>query len=260
MPRPTLTVPSPSAEDPAVAGQQDPGAVRLGPPQLQPGLEVVVVGARAGCSSAGPRRPSAGRPAWRCPARARAGRTPRRRPAPAARGTWPGRPAVAGLDADDPAGRGRAPGRSPWPARAAGRRPSRRAGPASRRSRAAAGPARSPEEAELRPGQLQPAARRRSPAGPCCGSSRPSRRWSTPMRDQAVHGARGQPVAAHLLPREGRLLQQQHVQPGLGQVVRRRRAGRAGADDDDVSGLFGNHWQSPPRTCERVHELVGVSV
>jgi hypothetical protein len=96
---------------------------------------------------------------------------------------------------------------------------------------------------ELRPGQLEP-----QPA-----ADHPQTLVADPAvllvgghahRDQAVHGARGEPVAAHLLPREARLLQHEHVEPGLGKVVRRRGTGWAGADDDDVSGLFGDHGQS----------------
>ena len=52
--------------------------------------------------------------------------------------------------------------------------------------------------------------------------------------DQALDGAWGEAVAAHLLAREGRLLQQQDVEARLGERVRRCAATRAGADDDDV--------------------------
>ncbi len=55
-----------------------------------------------------------------------------------------------------------------------------------------------------------------------------------PQLDQALHCARREAVAAHLLARERRLFQDQHVETGLGQVVRGGRAGRAGTDDDDI--------------------------
>ena len=53
-------------------------------------------------------------------------------------------------------------------------------------------------------------------------------------RDQLADRARGEPVAADLVAGERRLLQQQDVDPGLREVVRRAGPGRAGADDDDV--------------------------
>ena len=191
--------------------------------------------------------------------RARAGRTPRRRRAPAARRTWPARPRV----------RASTPTTRPVAVQ-------HRAGHRDLLAQPGAGLLGVPDQrlveveprpdqpvvrpgGELRPGQLQP-----QPA-----ADHPQALVADPAvllvgghahRDQAVHGPRGEPVAAHLLPREGRLLQHEHVQPGLGKVVRRRGTGWAGADDDDVSGLFGNHGQSQPRTCERVHELDGVSV
>jgi len=51
---------------------------------------------------------------------------------------------------------------------------------------------------------------------------------------ECPRGAGGQAVAAHLLTRKLRLLQQRHVQPVLRQVGRGRRPSRAGPDDDDV--------------------------
>ena len=54
--------------------------------------------------------------------------------------------------------------------------------------------------------------------------------------DQLADRARGEPVAADLLAGERRLLQQQDVEAGLGEVGRRGRPRRAGADDDDVRG------------------------
>ena len=52
--------------------------------------------------------------------------------------------------------------------------------------------------------------------------------------DELADRARGQPVAADLLAREGGLLEQQDVDARLGQVARRGRAAGTGADDDDV--------------------------
>ena len=52
--------------------------------------------------------------------------------------------------------------------------------------------------------------------------------------DELLDRARGEAVAADLLAGEGGLLQQQHVEPGAGQVGTRRSSRRAGADDDDV--------------------------
>jgi hypothetical protein len=54
--------------------------------------------------------------------------------------------------------------------------------------------------------------------------------------DQALDRPGRQAVAADLLAREGRLLQQQDVQPGLREGVRRSTAPGTCADDDDVGG------------------------
>ncbi len=107
-------------------------------------------------------------------------------------------------------------------------------GQQSGRSRAGCGPGRSPgswtgraSRSSIRP--PPPMIRRpllRSQPSLCPASDA--------HRGQGLDRARGQPVAADLLAREPALLQHQHVQPGAGQVVRRRRPGRAGADDDDV--------------------------
>ena len=52
--------------------------------------------------------------------------------------------------------------------------------------------------------------------------------------DELAHRARGQSVAADLLARERGLLEQQDVDARLGEIARRGRATRTGADDDDV--------------------------
>ncbi len=88
--------------------------------------------------------------------------------------------------------------------------------------------------------------------------------------DQGLDRARGQPVAADLLARERGLLQQQHVEPGLRQVEGGGRAGRPGADDDDVGfigrwlirsggSVFGHlirSWCS----CEPLHKFFAISL
>src|SRR5699024_7553941 len=51
---------------------------------------------------------------------------------------------------------------------------------------------------------------------------------------QFGQGPGGEPVATDLVPREGRLVQQQHVQAGDRQVVRSGGTCGACADDDDV--------------------------
>ena len=91
---------------------------------------------------------------------------------------------------------------------------------------------------------------------------------SMPERQHLLDAARGQTVAAHLLPGEGGLLQQQHVDPGPGQVGGRRRASRTRADDDHVGGVLrsygtlaarhscpslGRPWSCDRRTRQRVH-------
>src|SRR5690606_32260539 len=53
-------------------------------------------------------------------------------------------------------------------------------------------------------------------------------------RDELTDRAGGEPVPADLLPREGRLLQDEDVETGDGEVVGSGRAGRTCADDDDV--------------------------
>ncbi len=52
--------------------------------------------------------------------------------------------------------------------------------------------------------------------------------------DERAGAPRGQPVAADLLAREGRLLDQRDIEPGAREPVRRAAAARAGADHDDV--------------------------
>ena len=85
--------------------------------------------------------------------------------------------------------------------------------------------------------------------------------------DELLDGARGQPVAADLLAREARLLQDEDVQPGHGEVGRGGRSRGTGTDDDDVGGLGGAPAEMPPaaslmvsvtpasHACERLHEL-----
>src|SRR5699024_9752530 len=55
--------------------------------------------------------------------------------------------------------------------------------------------------------------------------------------DELADRAGGQAVAADLVAGEGRLLQQQHVQPVPRQVGGRRRPAGARPDDDDVCRL-----------------------
>ncbi len=57
--------------------------------------------------------------------------------------------------------------------------------------------------------------------------------------DELLDRARGEAVAAHLLARELGLLQEQHVETGLGEVVRGRGAGRPRAHDDHIGGVLG---------------------
>ena len=49
--------------------------------------------------------------------------------------------------------------------------------------------------------------------------------------------ATGEPAAARLVAREARLVGEQHARAGAREVDRRRRAGRAGTDDEDVDAL-----------------------
>src|SRR5262249_30270231 len=56
--------------------------------------------------------------------------------------------------------------------------------------------------------------------------------------DELLDGPGCQPVAADLLPREGALLQHEHVQAGTREVVGGRRAAGPGAHHDDV-GIIG---------------------
>jgi hypothetical protein len=93
-----------------------------------------------------------------------------------------------------------------------------------------------------------------------------------PHTVQLADRPRGEPVAADLLAREGGLVQQQHVQPGLGKVVGGGRPGRPGPHHDDVGvlpgaagGRAGCHgWRdlAGRRTGdrERFHEVAGSSV
>src|SRR6202042_3035924 len=86
---------------------------------------------------------------------------------------------------------------------------------------------------QLGPGQLQPLARADDPqalvAHPAVLLAD-----ADAHADQGLDRPRGQAVAADLLPREPRLLEQQHVESGLRQVEGGRGAGGPGADDDDV--------------------------
>ena len=77
--------------------------------------------------------------------------------------------------------------------------------------------------------------------------------------------ARGEPVAADLLAREGGLLEDDDVEPGAGEPVGGAGAGRAGADDEDVGGAVavGRGRRPPcvrplpnrPGLCESVHKV-----
>ena len=79
--------------------------------------------------------------------------------------------------------------------------------------------------------------------------------------DQLLDRARGQPVAADLLPRELGLLQQQHPYAVPGQVVRGRRATGTGADDDDVGVVFHRgHSRLLPHAREMLHKPDGTSL
>ena len=57
--------------------------------------------------------------------------------------------------------------------------------------------------------------------------------------DQLLDRPRGQPVAADLLARERRLLEQEHVGACLREVARRGRSARSRPDDDDVCLTLG---------------------
>ena len=76
--------------------------------------------------------------------------------------------------------------------------------------------------------------------------------------DERLDRARGEAVAADLLARERRLLQQQHVEAGLGEGVRGGRAAGAGADDDDVGvrrpALATGSPAGLSSACENFHE------
>ena len=90
---------------------------------------------------------------------------------------------------------------------------------------------------QLGPGQFQPLARADDAQALVADPA-------VLLADADAHGhqrpdpARGQAVPAHLLPRERGLLQHQDVKPGLGQVKGGRRTSRPGADHDDV-GVVG---------------------
>jgi len=88
--------------------------------------------------------------------------------------------------------------------------------------------------------------------------------------DQGLYRARGQPVAADLLPREPGFLQQQHVQPGLRQVESGGGAGWPGAHDDDVGfvsrwmvrggGSVLGHLIKSWCSCEPLHKFFAISL
>ena len=76
-------------------------------------------------------------------------------------------------------------------------------------------------------------------AAPCGGPS-PPRAGVDAHVLEGLDPAGGQPVAAHLLAREGGLLQDDDVETGAGEPVRGARARGAGADDDHVGeGMHG---------------------
>jgi hypothetical protein len=55
---------------------------------------------------------------------------------------------------------------------------------------------------------------------------------------------RRESITAHLLPREPGPLDEQHLEPVPGEVVRGRRASRPGADDEDVDLLGRSRWRA----------------
>src|SRR3984957_8044462 len=84
-------------------------------------------------------------------------------------------------------------------------------------------------------------------------------------RDEGLDRARGEAVAAHLVPREPGLLEQQHVKAGLRQVVGGRGAGGTGADDYHVGvvipdGYVLGHLIRSWVSCERLHKIFAVSL
>ncbi len=97
-----------------------------------------------------------------------------------------------------------------------------------RTDQAVVGPAR-----QLRPGQLQADAAADDAKPPVTGPSGHGRGVETHVHE-AANGPRGQPVATDLLAGEGRLLQQEHVEPGAGEMVGGRGATGTRADHDDV--------------------------
>ena len=123
--------------------------------------------------------------------------------------------------------------RRAWPSctltpgrRGPGRRARRRARAAGRRRRSWPWPAGS-GNSTTRPG------RRAHPGGVDLGPRRHDRRVEAELLEQA-QGAGGQAVAAALVPREARLVDEHHVEPGAGGGDGGGHPGRAGADDGDV--------------------------
>ena len=235
-PQPDVGRPVAHAEHPAVAGEQPvlgAGAV----PELEVGLEEVVVAAGTGVVAAdrdpqrpvvaladpagerGPRPDAVARDDQRRGVRGRlALRAPAGRHAHDAAGALVGHGAGDGDPLLDPRTRG--PGVVGEHLVEVATRPDE---PVGREAR------------QLGPGQLdrQPAAEDPQalvvqPAGLLAGVDAEV--------DQLLDRPRGEAVPAHLLAGELRLLEHEHVEPGPREVGRRRGAGGAGADDDDVGG------------------------
>ena len=231
---PDVARPVADAEHPAVAGQQPP-LLRRPIPQFEPRLEPVVVVARAAVVAAdgdthGPVLALAQPEGEGEPAGVAVG-------ADDDRGAVRRRPAVLSgrNDADDPAGAlvedRVADGRALLQGRAGllglagedlvevGPRP----------DEPVVGEAR-----ELGPGELEPHAAAVDPqavvAEPTCLGADVDTH-----REQRPDGARGEAVAANLLARERRLLEEAYVEAGLRQVVGGGRAGGSGTDDDHVT-------------------------
>ena len=199
------------AEDPAVAGQQRRCRPRG---RARPRGSRRRAGAR--CSRCAPPRRAAGRPACAGPWRPTAGRSCRRRRRRAGRGTA-GR--ASGRDAGD----------------AAGPVVEQRAGDVDALEQPGAGLLRVPGQdlVEVGPGADQAVARiagqvrpvQLDPAAAADDAQALVAQPAVALGDRHAHAgqrldrARGQAVAADLLPREAGLLQHQHVQAGRGQVI-----------------------------------------
>jgi hypothetical protein len=242
------------AEDPAVPGQQHVAVLRAA--QLEPGLQVVVVGADRGAVVAPDRHAERAVVALGQAHRERelAGhavrRDDQRRP------ILDGLPAGADLGVDaDRAAVGvehRAGDVHAGQQRGAGL-----GGPLGQHVvevQAGAHQAVAGKAGQFRPVQLEADAAADHPEATVLQPARLLGRVDA-HPDQLPGGAWGQPVAADLLPGELGLLQQQHAQAVLGHVVGRRRATRSGTDDDHI-GLVGDG-----RRCSFVlaHGLTSVS-